>query len=70
MLQRLCICMITIYQYAFSPLFGQHCRFMPTCSAYTKEAIVRHGAAKGIYLGLRRLLRCHPFHPGGFDPVP
>ncbi len=62
--------MITIYQYALSPLFGQHCRFMPTCSAYAKEAIVRYGAAKGIYLGLRRLLRCHPFHPGGFDPVP
>jgi uncharacterized protein len=58
------------YQYAISPLFGPNCRFHPSCSEYAREAIDRHGAGKGSWLTLRRLGRCHPYHPGGFDPVP
>jgi putative membrane protein insertion efficiency factor len=58
------------YQYAISPLFGANCRFHPSCSEYAREAIDRHGAGKGSWLTLRRLGRCHPYHPGGFDPVP
>lgn len=58
------------YQIALSPLIGPACRFEPTCSRYTAEAVDRHGVVRGLALGLRRLLRCHPFHPGGFDPVP
>jgi putative membrane protein insertion efficiency factor len=58
------------YQLAISPWLGRNCRFYPSCSQYTLEAIERHGALKGLWLGLRRVLRCHPFHPGGHDPVP
>jgi putative membrane protein insertion efficiency factor len=64
------LALIRLYQRTLSPLLGSHCRFHPTCSAYTAEAISRHGFFKGVYLGLRRLLRCHPLHAGGFDPVP
>ena len=58
------------YRYAISPLFGQHCRFHPSCSAYALAALESHGLARGGWLALRRLGRCHPWHPGGFDPVP
>jgi uncharacterized protein len=61
---------IHAYRYAVSPLLGPRCRFYPSCSAYALEAIDRHGAAYGSWLALRRLLRCHPLHPGGLDPVP
>ncbi|HVF91513.1 MAG TPA: membrane protein insertion efficiency factor YidD [Blastocatellia bacterium] len=57
------------YQLLISPLFPPSCRFTPTCSQYTMEAINKHGALRGSYMGLRRLLRCHPFHAGGYDPV-
>jgi len=58
------------YQLAISPFFGQSCRFYPSCSDYTLEAVELHGAIKGLWLGARRISRCHPLHPGGVDPVP
>ena len=61
---------ITAYQKLISPLLGPRCRFYPTCSHYAAEAVQVHGAAKGSWLSTKRLLRCHPFHPGGIDLVP
>jgi putative membrane protein insertion efficiency factor len=58
------------YRYLISPLLGPNCRFYPSCSCYAEEAIALHGSMKGSYLAARRLLRCHPWHPGGYDPVP
>lgn len=62
--------LIRIYQLILSPFIGHHCRFYPTCSTYTYEAISKHGLIRGLLLGSKRLLRCQPFHPGGIDPVP
>lgn len=62
--------LIRLYQILISPHLGPRCRFHPTCSHYAHEAIARHGALRGLGLALRRLGRCHPWHPGGFDPVP
>ena len=62
--------LIAVYQQIISPAFPPSCRFVPTCSQYAKEAIMKYGFFKGLYLGVRRLLRCHPFHAGGYDPVP
>ena len=58
------------YQYVLRPMLGAHCRFAPSCSEYAHQAIVKHGAGKGVFLAARRILRCHPYHPGGYDPVP
>lgn len=64
------LAVIRLYQIAISPGLPSSCRFAPSCSRYTLEAIQRYGALKGGWLGARRLARCHPWHPGGFDPVP
>lgn len=64
-----CVSLIRVYQVALSPLFPPHCRFIPTCSQYAVESLERYGPFKGLYRTIRRLLRCHPFHSGGFDPV-
>jgi putative membrane protein insertion efficiency factor len=58
------------YQYVVRPMLGSTCRFYPSCSDYAREAIERHGAARGVWLAVKRVGRCHPYHPGGFDPVP
>jgi len=67
--QRLVIVLLRFYKKFLSPLLPSACRYYPTCSEYMIEAVRRYGAARGVWLGLRRLLRCHPFHAGGFDPV-
>ena len=69
-LQWLAISLIRLYQLLVSPLLGQRCRFYPSCSQYTVEAIRLHGVIKGIWLGSKRLLKCHPLHAGGYNPVP
>jgi len=66
----LVIWLIRTYRLVVSPLVGPCCRFYPSCSTYAIEAVRRHGAARGMLLSLRRILKCHPLHPGGFDPVP
>jgi putative membrane protein insertion efficiency factor len=66
----LALATIKFYQYFISPLLGNRCRFYPSCSHYAVEAITLHGVVKGFYLTLIRLLKCHPFHEGGLDPVP
>lgn len=62
--------MVRGYQIFISPLLGAHCRFTPTCSAYFIEAVEKYGPIKGSWLGIKRILRCHPGNPGGYDPVP
>lgn len=64
------LALIRGYRYALSPMLGSHCRFHPSCSAYAIEALEHRGLSTGTYLTLRRIARCHPWHPGGFDPVP
>jgi putative membrane protein insertion efficiency factor len=66
----LLIALIRGYQWFISPLLGNHCRFYPSCSQYAREAIERHGAVRGVWLAIQRVARCHPWHPGGVDPVP
>jgi len=61
--------LLRLYKLLISPLLPSACRFAPTCSEYMTEAVRRHGAWRGVWLGTKRLLRCHPFHAGGFDPV-
>ena len=69
-MRALIVMLLRVYKRGVSPLLPPACRFHPTCSEYTLEAVQRHGAARGVWLGLKRLGRCHPFHAGGLDPVP
>lgn len=68
--QRGALLVIRAYQKVLSPFFGRNCRYYPTCSHYTYEAIEIHGVIRGSWMGVKRIGRCHPFHEGGFDPVP
>jgi putative membrane protein insertion efficiency factor len=70
MIARFLLALIRLYQWALSPLLGRSCRYEPSCSRYTAQCITLHGAARGSWLGLKRIGRCHPFHAGGFDPPP
>lgn len=65
---RIVIGMVRLYQILLSPIFGRQCRFHPTCSQYFIEAVRKYGVISGSWRGFRRILRCHPFHPGGYDP--
>lgn len=67
---QLLVGLIRVYQWTLSPLLGRRCRFHPSCSEYAATSIVRYGAVRGSWLGLRRIGRCHPWSPGGYDPVP
>jgi putative membrane protein insertion efficiency factor len=69
-MKRIAAASIRIYQLTLSPLLAPSCRFHPTCSEYTREAVLRYGLMRGAWLGLKRLARCHPWHGGGYDPVP
>lgn len=69
-IRNIALASIRFYQKALSPLLGPRCRFIPTCSQYTYEAIKIHGVLKGIFLGTKRILKCHPFHKPMYDPVP
>lgn len=63
------VSLLRLYKATISPLLPPACRFVPTCSEYALEAIEKYGAPRGLWMGTRRILRCHPFHPGGYDPV-
>jgi putative membrane protein insertion efficiency factor len=69
-MKALVLALIRVYKRYLSPVLPSACRFEPTCSMYTYEAIERYGVLKGGWMGIRRIARCHPFHPGGYDPVP
>ena len=68
-MKKICLFLIKIYQY-FSKHTPPVCRFTPTCSEYTRQAIEKYGVIKGIWLGIKRISKCHPWHEGGYDPVP
>ena len=73
MIKKICtkfiINLINIYKYLISPLLGNNCRFLPTCSEYTKESIIKFGLIHGVWLGLKRIVKCHPWGKGGYDPI-
>lgn len=69
-MSRLLITLIKAYQYIISPIIGPSCRFTPTCSQYTVEAIQKYGIFKGCWMGAKRISRCHPWNEGGYDPLP
>ena len=67
--KNIVISSINLYKYLISPLLGNNCRFVPTCSEYTKESIIKYGVIKGFWLGLKRIVKCHPWGKGGYDPI-
>lgn len=69
MIKKILLFLIKIYQKIISPISGKRCRFYPTCSEYSRQAITKYGAIKGTYLSIKRILKCHPFHKGGYDPL-
>jgi putative membrane protein insertion efficiency factor len=69
-MRKVAVALIVMYQRVISPMLGPACRYQPTCSEYAREAIERYGVVRGGWLSVRRIARCHPFHEGGFDPVP
>ncbi|MFA6914773.1 MAG: membrane protein insertion efficiency factor YidD [Parachlamydiales bacterium] len=69
-MKRIALFLINFFQLAISPLLGKSCRFYPSCSNYAKESIIKHGTLRGIWLTVKRLLKCGPWHHGGCDPVP
>ncbi|MEA2030265.1 MAG: membrane protein insertion efficiency factor YidD [candidate division Zixibacteria bacterium] len=69
-ISQLLLALITVYRYTLSPFLGNNCRYEPTCSRYAEQAIQRYGAGTGSIMGIKRILRCHPWHEGGYDPVP
>ena len=69
-MKKLFLLLIKGYQLLLSPVLGNNCRFYPSCSEYSQQAIEQYGATKGGYLSLRRIVKCHPYHEGGYDPVP
>ena len=70
LLQKSLIFLLQVYRYLISPLIGHNCRFYPSCSNYAQLAIRQYGSCQGSYMAVRRILRCHPWHAGGYDPVP
>jgi putative membrane protein insertion efficiency factor len=70
MIRKVLVFPIRLYQLVLSPLLPHRCRFYPTCSQYAVEAIEKHGPLRGLWLALKRFVKCHPLHPGGYDPVP
>ncbi|WP_199563440.1 MULTISPECIES: membrane protein insertion efficiency factor YidD [unclassified Oceanispirochaeta] len=69
-ISRILLFFVIIYKKVISPWLPRSCRFYPTCSSYAQEALLKHGPWKGLYLSVKRILKCHPRHPGGYDPVP
>jgi putative membrane protein insertion efficiency factor len=69
-MKMLLVSLVRLYRLAISPLLGRSCRFHPSCSDYAREAVLKHGVLRGLWLAMRRVGRCHPWNPGGFDPVP
>ena len=69
-MRKILVLFVRLYRYAVSPFLGNNCRFYPTCSSYAEQAVTEHGVIKGSWLAIRRICRCHPWHPGGVDPVP
>ena len=67
--KSIAISWINLYKYLISPLLGNNCRYLPTCSEYTKESIIKYGVVKGFWLGLKRIVKCHPWGKGGYDPI-
>ena len=68
-LTNLVVSLINFYKYLISPLLGNNCRYLPTCSEYTKESVKKFGIISGVWLGLKRIIRCHPWGKGGYDPI-